>query len=80
MYRYDPTIEDSYRKDNFKVDDKICPIEIMDTAGQDSFTSMRDIYYRSGDGFLLVYSVTDSSSVKDVQNRFEELMRVRVRN
>jgi small GTP-binding protein len=31
---YDPTIEDSYTKENFKVDDVICPIEILDTAGQ----------------------------------------------
>ena len=31
---YDPTIEDSYRKDNFQVDGEICPLEIMDTAGQ----------------------------------------------
>ena len=34
LERYDPTIEDSYRKDNFDVDGEICPIEIMDTAGQ----------------------------------------------
>lgn len=34
LERYDPTIEDSYRKDNFKVDDEISPIEILDTAGQ----------------------------------------------
>ena len=34
LERYDPTIEDSYRKDNFKVDDELCPIEILDTAGQ----------------------------------------------
>jgi len=32
--KYDPTIEDFYTKDNFKVDDIICPIEILDTAGQ----------------------------------------------
>lgn len=32
--RYDPTIEDAYRKDNFKVDGELCPIEILDTAGQ----------------------------------------------
>ena len=49
----------------------------MDTAGQDTFVGMRDIYYRNGDGFLLVYSVTDSSSVKDVQERFEKMMIVR---
>ena len=34
LERYDPTIEDCYRKDNFMVDDEVCPIEIMDTAGQ----------------------------------------------
>ncbi len=75
--RYDPTIEDSYRKDNFRVDDVQRPIEIMDTAGQDSFMPMRDIYYRSGDGFILVYSVTDASSIEDVRQRFRDLVRVR---
>ena len=34
LEKYDPTIEDSYRKDNFQVDGEVCPIEIMDTAGQ----------------------------------------------
>ena len=34
LERYDPTIEDSYRKENFQVDGEHCPIEIMDTAGQ----------------------------------------------
>lgn len=34
---YDPTIEDRYTKENFQVDGEICPIEIMDTAGQVSF-------------------------------------------
>ncbi len=34
LTKYDPTLEDSYRKDNFQVDGEICPIEILDTAGQ----------------------------------------------
>ncbi len=34
LERYDPTLEDFYRKDNFRVDDELCPIEIYDTAGQ----------------------------------------------
>lgn len=32
--KYDPTIDDSYKKDNFRVDGEPCPIEILDTAGQ----------------------------------------------
>ena len=31
---YDPTIEDSYNKDPFIVDDLACCLEILDTAGQ----------------------------------------------
>lgn len=72
--KYDPTIEDSYRKENFQVDGEHCPIEIMDTAGQDTYASMRNVYYKNGDGFLLVYSITDSSSLEDVKERFQSLL------
>ena len=34
---WDPTIEDAYRK-TIEVDDKLCNIEILDTAGQDVST------------------------------------------
>ncbi len=32
--KYDPTIEDSYKKDGFNVDGEVCSLEIFDTAGQ----------------------------------------------
>ena len=32
---------------------------VLDTAGQEEFSAMREQYMRSGEGFLLVYSVTD---------------------
>ena len=32
--KYNPTIEDSYRKENFQVDGESMPIEILGTAGQ----------------------------------------------
>jgi len=72
--KYDPTIEDSYRKDNFPVDGEHVSIEILDTAGQDSFGNMRDLYYKSGDGFLMVYSITDTSSLEDVKDRYQSLL------
>jgi GTPase SAR1 family protein len=35
---------------------------VLDTAGQEEFSAMREQYMRSGEGFLLVYSVTDRST------------------
>ncbi|CAG0892933.1 unnamed protein product, partial [Cyprideis torosa] len=40
MERYDPTIEDFYRKE-IEVDASPCVIEILDTAGTEQFASMR---------------------------------------
>ena len=34
---------------------------VLDTAGQEEFSAMREQYMRSGEGFLLVFSVTDKS-------------------
>merc|ERR1711974_112790 len=58
---YDPTIEDSYRK-QIVIDTKAYLLEILDTAGQDDFTPLRDQWVRDGEGFVLIYSVTQRSS------------------
>lgn len=34
---------------------------VLDTAGQEEFSAMREQYMRSGEGFLMVFSVTDSN-------------------
>ena len=39
---------------------------------------MRDLYYKQGDGFLFVYSITDASSLGEVEDRFRDLINVRV--
>jgi GTPase KRas protein len=58
---YDPTIEDSYRKQVI-VDKKSCILEILDTAGQEEFVSLRDQWIRDGDAFVLMYSVDNYQS------------------
>ncbi|PRP81535.1 small G-protein [Planoprotostelium fungivorum] len=63
--RYDPTIEDLYRK-TVELDGKQYMVEILDTAGQETFMSMRDLYLRSGHAFLLVYSITSSTSLQEI--------------
>lgn len=44
---YDPTIEDSYRK-QVVIDDKVSILDILDTAGQEEYSAMREQYMRTG--------------------------------
>ena len=46
-------------KDNYMVDEEPISLEIMDTAGQDTFLALRNTYYQNMDGFIFVYSITD---------------------
>ena len=45
---------------------------------QDAYAPMRDLYYKNGEGFLFVYSVTDTSSIEDVKERYDSLLKNRV--
>ena len=57
MEKYDPTIEDFYRKE-IEIDQAPAMLEILDTAGTEQFASMRDLYIKNGQGFIIVYSIT----------------------
>ena len=76
LEKYDPTIEDSYRK-QVEVDGMQCMLEILDTAGTEQFASMRDLYIKNGQGFVLVYSVTAQSTFNDLQDLWEQIQRVK---
>eukprot|EP01113_Clastostelium_recurvatum_P049916 TRINITY_DN932_c0_g1_i2.p1 TRINITY_DN932_c0_g1~~TRINITY_DN932_c0_g1_i2.p1 ORF type:complete len:204 (-),score=46.67 TRINITY_DN932_c0_g1_i2:98-709(-) len=73
---YDPTLEDSYRK-QVTVDNEDCLLDIFDTAGQEDFSAVRDQYMRTGDGFLCVYSVTYSVSFQEVTPLYDHILRVK---
>jgi len=73
---YDPTLEDSYRK-QITVDSEECLLDIFDTAGQEDFSAVRDQYMRTGDGFLCVYSVTYIFSFQEVTPLYEHILRVK---
>lgn len=73
---YDPTIEDSYRK-QVSIDDQICLLDILDTAGQEEYSAMRDSYMRSGEGFMLVFSITSRSSFEELPVFHDQILRVR---
>jgi len=73
---YDPTIEDSYRK-QVTIDDETCLLDILDTAGQEEYSAMRDQYMRTGQGFLTVYAITSRSSFDEISSFREQILRVK---
>jgi len=63
---YEPTKADSYRK-KVILDGEEVQIDILDTAGQEDYAAIRDNYFRSGEGFLCVFSITDDDSFQATQ-------------
>ncbi|KAB8346170.1 hypothetical protein FH972_023215 [Carpinus fangiana] len=73
---YDPTIEDSYRK-QVVIDKQSCMLEVLDTAGQEEYTALRDQWIRDGEGFVLVYSITSRASFSRIQRFHSQIQRVK---
>lgn len=73
---YEPTKADSYRK-KVVVKEEECQVDILDTAGQEDYAAIRDNYFRSGEGFLCVYSVCESESFANTQDFREQILRVK---
>jgi len=69
---YDPTIEDAYKKEH-QIEGKNILVEIVDTAGQEEYSSgLHDKFIRAGEGFLCVYSITSRASfmrMKDLRDK-----------
>lgn len=76
MDEYDPTIEDSYRK-QVVIDGETCLLDILDTAGQEEYSAMRDQYMRTGEGFLCVFAIDNMKSFEDVESYRGQIRRVK---
>jgi len=73
---YDPTIEDSYRK-QCVVDEEAGLLDILDTAGQEEFSSMQDQWMRDGQGFLLVYNIISRPTFNEVNVLYDKILRTK---
>lgn len=73
--KYDPTVEESYQT-HIDIDGKALQVEILDTAGQDEYTPLRETFMPSGDGFLLVYSIVDDQTLEELKGIREQILRV----
>jgi len=73
---YEPTKADSYRK-KVIFDGQEAQIDILDTAGQEDYAAIRDNYFRSGEGFLCVFSITEKESFDATMEFREQILRVK---
>jgi small GTP-binding protein len=68
---HDPTIEE-YFETSKNVDGKMTKLTILDTAGQEQYSSLLTDTMSSAEAFVLVYSVTDAESftkLADLENK-----------
>ncbi|KAF9698509.1 hypothetical protein EKO04_003860 [Ascochyta lentis] len=71
---YDPTIEDLYKKET-TVDGKPCILELLDTAGQEEYSALREEWIREGQAYILVYSITSRSSISRAHRFHNQIIR-----
>src|SRR3990167_10057196 len=76
IHEYDPTIEDSYRKQVI-IDDEICFMDILDTAGQEEYSATRDRYIQTGEGFFFVYAVNSRLAFEEITIFREQIVRAK---
>jgi GTPase KRas protein len=72
----DQILTDSYRK-QCVVDDEVVLLDVLDTAGQEEYSAMREQYMRTGEGFLLVYSITSRQSFEEIMTFQQQILRVK---
>ena len=69
---HDPTIEDRY-KSNIQINGKDYEVEILDTAGEDDYQNMMDMWISFGEGFLLVFAINDEESFDVIKSKYERV-------
>ena len=71
---HDPTIEDRYKAE-VKIEGKPYSIEILDTAGEDDYQNMMDMWINFGQGFLLVFAIDDRESFEKIQSKRDRVLK-----
>lgn len=69
-------MEDSYSTE-LVVDHQPCSIEILDTAGAEQFLALQDLNVRKGEGFLLVFSLSNLSSVNELGSLWDLIRQIK---
>ncbi|KAL4068266.1 ras family-domain-containing protein [Scleroderma yunnanense] len=55
----------------------MCFVEVIDTAGQEEYATLRDQWVREGQGFILVYSIASRSTFERLEVFRQSMLRVK---
>ena len=70
---------DSYRK-QCVIDEEVALLDVLDTAGQEEYSAMREQYMRTGEGFLCVYAINSRTSFDEISQFYQQILRVKDRD
>ena len=71
---HDPTIEDRY-KSNLNIEGTNYEVEILDTAGEEDYQNMMDMWISFGEGFLLVFAINDKESFNLIKSKRDRILK-----
>lgn len=75
---YNPTIQDAFLK-HTNIDNQWAILDVLDTAQQEEFSTFREQYMLTGDGFPIVFSVTDKATFEHMDYFHQLILRVKDR-
>ncbi|XP_061388529.1 RAS oncogene family member Rab19 [Musca autumnalis] len=75
MERQGNTIGVDFSMKTISLEGKLVKLQIWDTAGQERFRTITQSYYRSANGVIIVYDITNRNSFANLQKWIEEVRR-----
>ncbi|KAJ7686754.1 P-loop containing nucleoside triphosphate hydrolase protein [Mycena olivaceomarginata] len=74
--KYDPTIGEQYHR-SMVVDGEQDSLKFFVTTGVEQFTAFTEVYIKSCLGFVLVFSLTQEGSLKEVESLRKQIFRIK---
>jgi len=68
------TVGIDFKMKTVDIDGKKVKVQVWDTAGQERFRTITTSYYRSSQGILLVYDITDKNTFQNVRSWMSNIM------
>ena len=76
---HDPTIEDRF-KTTLSINGQEITIDILDTAGEEDYQNMFDMWIKHGDAFFLVFAINDEESFSILEKKREKIIKMKGKN